>query len=208
MAEAIAGVLAETGLAPGDIDGFNASVEAGHRIGPAEYAPVSGLAPTWIGKGYGIPAILEAATAIAEGRCQTALIGTAQADAYTERASTAPWTRPDNEFVACWGLFTAAEFALVARRHMALYGTKPEHLAEVAATIRNNGHVNPEAVYYGRGPFTAQDVLNSRMVADPFHLLDCAMTSEGGCALILTTAERARDLKNAADGPVYILGGG
>ena len=71
---------------------------------------------------------------------------------------------------------------------MHTYGTTPEQLAEVAATIRNNGHVNPEAVYAGRGPFTPQDILDSRMVADPYHLLDCAITAEGGAALLLTTA--------------------
>ena len=64
--------------------------------------------------------------------------------------------------------------------------------------------MNPEAVYYGRGPFTPEDILNSRMVADPFHLLDCSTTSEGGGAIILTTAERAKDMKQM---PVYILGG-
>jgi acetyl-CoA acetyltransferase len=74
----------------------------------------------------------------------------------------------------------------------------------VAATIRNNGHVNPDAVYSGRGPFTAQDVLDSRMVADPFHLLDCAMTSEGGAAMVLARADLATDLAKA---PVYVLGG-
>ena len=59
-------------------------------------------------------------------------------------------------------------------------------------------------MYHGRGPFTPDDILASRMVADPFHLLDCAMTSEGACALILTTRERAQDLPTK---PVYILGG-
>src|SRR5207245_1125326 len=107
-------------------------------------------------------------------------------------ASTAPWTRPNHEFVVPFGMFTAAEFALIARRHMHRYGTTPEQLATVAATIRNNGHVNPEAIYFGRGPFTADDILASRMVADPFHLLDCAMTSEGGCALVMARADRAR----------------
>ena len=92
----------------------------------------------------------------------------------------------------------------MARRHMIRYGTTPEQLALVAATIRNNGHENPEAVYCGRGPFTPDDILTSRMVSDPFHLLDCAMTSEGGCGLVLTTAARARD---AASTPVWILGG-
>jgi acetyl-CoA acetyltransferase len=74
----------------------------------------------------------------------------------------------------------------------------------VAATIRNNGHVNPDAVYFGRGPYEPQDILDSRMVADPYHILDCAMTAEGGCGLVLTTADRAKDLPNK---PVYILGG-
>jgi acetyl-CoA acetyltransferase len=116
---------------------------------------------------------------------------------------TAPWTRPANELVVGYGLFTAAEFALMARRHMLTHGTTPEQLATVAATIRNNGHVNPDAVYSGRGPFTAADILESRMVADPFHLLDCSTTSEGGCGLILAKADRAADLKHK---PVYILG--
>jgi acetyl-CoA acetyltransferase len=102
-------------------------------------------------------------------------------------------------------MFTAAEFALVARRHMHMYGTTPEQLAKVAATIRNNGHINPEAVYYGRGPFTPEDILASRMVADPFHILDCSTTSEGGCAIVMTTQERARDLRSR---PVAVLGGG
>ena len=51
-------------------------------------------------------------------------------------------------------------------------------------TIRNNGHVNPDAIYHGRGPFTTADILASRMIADPFHLLDCSMTSESGCAVV------------------------
>ena len=77
-----------------------------------------------------------------------------------ERASTAPWTRPANEFVAAYGMFTAAEFALDGPApHARATARRPRQLATVAATIRNNGHVNPEAVYHGRGPFTADDVL-------------------------------------------------
>src|SRR3954470_9243874 len=102
-------------------------------------------------------------------------------------------------------MFTAAEFALVARRHMHVYGTTPEQLAQVSATIRNNGSVNPDAVYAGRGPFTPADILDSRMVADPFHVLDCAMTSEGGCGLVLAAEDLARDLPG---NPVFVLGGG
>src|SRR5690606_1938337 len=152
----------------------------------------------------GIAAVLEAAQAIAARACDVALVVAGGAGHYADREATAPWTRPANEWVASFGLITAAEFALIARRHMAMYGTTPEQMAVVAATIRNNGHVNPEAVYYGRGPFTAEDVLASRMIADPFRLLDCATTSEGGCALLMTTPERAADLPYPG---VRILGG-
>ena len=74
----------------------------------------------------------------------------------------------------------------------------PTRCATVAAVIRNNGHVNPEAIYHGRGPFTPQDILDSRMVADPFHLLDCATASEGGCGIVLTRADLAVDGAAAA----------
>lgn len=86
---------------------------------------------------------------------------------------------------------------------MTTYGTTPEQLAAVAATIRNHGHHNPDAVYFGRGPFKPADVLASRMVADPFHLLDCSMTSEGGCALVLASTDRLPDIPAR---PVFILG--
>ncbi|MEX1007703.1 MAG: thiolase family protein [Acidimicrobiia bacterium] len=192
------GAIDDAGLTIRDIDGVMGQ-------GGNDFLYQARLGPVWrSASGFGIPGILDAAGAIAAGQTTTVLVSAGSAGVYTERSSTAPWTRPANEFVAPFGMFTAAEFALMARRHMHLYGTKPEALAAVSATIRNNGHVNPEAVYFGRGPFTPQDVLDSRMVADPFHLLDCSMTSEGGCALLLTTAERARDLPKPS---VVILGG-
>ncbi|HLY84135.1 MAG TPA: thiolase family protein, partial [Acidimicrobiales bacterium] len=198
--EAARGVLEEAGVQASEVDGVFGQFSS-------ELIYLLGLGATWTGApgGGGIPVILNAAQAIAAGHCHTVLVAGGGAGIYTERASTAPWTRPSNEFVVAFGMYTALEFALIARRHMELYGTKPEHLATVAATIRNNGHVNPEAVYYGRGPFTPEDILASRMVADPFHLLDCSMTAEGGAALLLTTRERAEDLRRR---PVHILGGG
>ncbi len=153
----------------------------------------------------GIPAVLQAAQMIAVGQARVVLLAAGGAGLYTERASTAPWTRPANEFVVGFGLFTAAEFALMARRHMITYGTTPEQMATAAATIRNNGHINPQAVYRGRGPYTAADVLDSRMIADPFHLLECAMTSEGGCGLVLVHSDLVAGLRSK---PVWILGGG
>ena len=191
--------LADAGLTLEDVDGVSAGGEGVPLIYDFR------LGPAWMGMQFGVNMVLEAATAIAAGLAEVVLLVTSEAGVYTERASTAPWTRPGHEFVIPWGLFTAAEFALVARRHMHMYGTTPEQLARVAAVIRNNGHANPEAVYYGRGPFTPDDILASRMVADPYHILDCSTTSEGGCALVLTTEERARDLRKPAVG---VLGGG
>ncbi len=196
--EGALGALADAGIDIAEVDGiagqFAADMVLGARMGPCSRKLSS----------HGIPTVLDAASMIAFGECEVVVIAAGGAAMYTERAATAPWTRPSNELVAGYGLFTAAEFALMARRHMLTYGTTPEQLAAAAATVRNNGHVNPEAVYYGRGPFAVDDILASRMVADPFHLLECAMTSEGGCGLVLTTAARASD---AATKPVWILGG-
>lgn len=197
--DAARGVIAQSGIDPTTIDGVY-SKTAPQLI----YA--LGLGSVWNANNPGgITGVLHAASVVAAGLCETVLVADGEAGRYTERESTAPWTRPSNEFVAPFGLYTASEFALIARRHMHRHGTTSEQMAAVAARIRNNGNINPDAIYYGRGPFTVDDILASRMIADPFHLLDCAMTSEGGCALVVTTAERAKDLPGT---PVYVLGGG
>jgi acetyl-CoA acetyltransferase len=192
------GALDDAGLEIRDIDGVVG--QFAH-----DFSYQARLMPVWTSSSWqGIPAVLQAASAIASGMATRVLVIGGAAGVYTDRASTAPWTRPSSEFVAPYGMFTAAEFALVARRHMHRYGTKPDALATVAAVIRNNGHVNPEAIYHGRGPFTPQDILDSRMVADPYHLLDCATASEGGCGIVLTRADLAADAPTA---PVFVLGG-
>lgn len=194
------GALDAAGVEASDVDGV-----FGEQCGDVAYRLGLGASATTAISSVGIPAVIEAVQAIASGLCTTALVVSGNAGSYQDRSATAPWTRPTNEWVAPFGLYTAVEFALVAQRHMYQFGTTREQLAMVAATIRNHGHVNPEAVYFGRGPFAPETVLASRMVADPFHLLDCAMTSEGGCALVLTTAERARSLRCVAIG---VLGAG
>ena len=196
--EAARGAIADAGLPVTDVNGI-----IGNHT--SDIAFELGLGPVFqSGSGLGIPAVLEAAAHVALGLSDVVVVVGGPAGVYTDRASTAPWTRPNNEFVAPYGMFTAAEFALIARHHMHRFGTTPEQLATVAATIRNNGHANPQAVYHGRGPFTPTDILESRMVADPFHLLDCSMTAEGGTALVLTHADRVADLPEP---PVWILGG-
>jgi len=199
--ESIRGALGAAGLRPDEVDGVSVRSST-WGLNPREAAAWFGGRPIWTGVSLGIEGVMEAALAIASGQCETVVIADAQAGRYTDRAATSPWTRPTQEFVACFGLYTAVEFALIAQRHMHLYGTRPEALAEVAATIRNHGAQNPEAVFFGRH-VTPADVLASRPVAEPFRLLDCAINSEGGAALVLTTAERARDLDVT---PIHLLG--
>jgi acetyl-CoA acetyltransferase len=81
------------------------------------------------------------------------------------------------------------------------YGTTPEQLASVAVTMREYAASNPQA--QERAPITVEDVVSSRLVADPLHKLDCCVISDGGGACVLTTAERAADLEAT---PIYILG--
>jgi acetyl-CoA acetyltransferase len=202
LVDAIRGGLTNAGLQPKDVDGVTTSSWV-WRMSPREGAHMLGGHPCWTGAEFGIAGVLEAAAAIATGQCHTAILAAVQCGEYTDHASTVSWTRPPNEFVECWGLYTAAEFALIAQRHMHVYGTPQESLAEVAAAIRMNGARNPEAVHFGK-EVIPEHVLKSRMVADPFHLLDCCITSEGGASLVMTTAERARDLDVT---PVYLLGG-
>lgn len=196
--KAVKGALSDAGLRLEDVDGISA--------GPQSTALIYDLrvGPAWQGMAFGVGMITEAATAIEHGMADVVVLVSAQAGEYRDHEATAPWTRPENEFVAPWGMFTTAEFALIARRHMHTYGTTREQLSIVAATIRNNGSSNPEAVYYQRGPFAPADITASRPIADPFHLLDCATTSEGGCALVVANLDKVE----IASRPIHILGSG
>ena len=110
-----------------------------------------------------------------------------------------------SSYHAPYGLFTPAQMvALAAHRHMHLYGTESRHFGEVAVAVRHHANQNPDACMYGR-PMTLDDHQNSRMIATPIRLLDCCLETDGAAAVIVTTAERARDLRQA---PVFIAAGG
>jgi acetyl-CoA acetyltransferase len=200
--KAIQGALDDAGLSLDDVDGIGAGALSTALIYDLR------IGPAWQGLGFGVGMITEAATAIEHGMADVVVLVAAQAGEYRDHEATAPWTRPENEFVAPWGMFTTAEFALIARRHMHVYGTTREQLSIVAATIRNNGSQNPEAVYYQRGPFTPEDITASRPIAEPFHLLDCATTSEGGCALVVANVEKVPDKSDIVSRLIYVLGSG
>ena len=205
ITEIIHALLHKSGLDASAIDGININSPV-WNLKPREALQYFGAQPRWCGNEFmGIAAVMEAAGAIATGQAETIMIASAQCGEYQHGAATAPWTRPSHEFSECFGLYTAAEFALCAQRHMHLYDTPALALAEVAATIRNNGHQHPQAAHFGKPGLSAEDVLASRPVTTPFHLLDCCITSEGGGGLIMTRAERARELNVT---PTFLLGAG
>ncbi|MFC4055484.1 thiolase family protein [Actinomadura syzygii] len=101
-----------------------------------------------------------------------------------------------------WGAFGAATWsAITASRHMALYGTTDDQLGEVAVSARAFAAMNPAAMM--RNPITLEDHHASKMIVEPFRLLDCCLVSDGGACVIVTTAERARDLRQ----PVITIAG-
>tara|TARA_B110000305_G_scaffold31672_1_gene30508 strand:+ start:1567 stop:2736 length:1170 start_codon:yes stop_codon:yes gene_type:complete len=147
-----------------------------------------------------------AATAIATGVCNTVLITMAdslRSGLSRDQAMAMQSATGHPQFETPYGLTVPAYYALIARAHMEKYGTTAEQMAAVAVSGRKYAELNPTAQM--RTPITIEDVVNSRMIADPLHLLDCSLVSDGGSAVILTSAERAKDFPNH---PVYVLGFG
>jgi acetyl-CoA acetyltransferase len=208
MLEAVEGALADAGLRREDIDGV-----AGEWPGPggndaymssADWAKQLGVHLRWVDDVYpaGTIALERARAAIQAGICRCVLVVGGQAAVVPEPgAAVTPYTRMSTEFIELWGSTTPIEFALVAQRYMHLHGLTSAQIAEVSATIRNHGHINPHAAMYGKGPYTVEDVLASRMVCTPFHLFDLSLVSEGAAAMIVT--DRVDDV---ASQPVYVAG--
>lgn len=146
-----------------------------------------------------------AVAAIRAGKCEVALITYASTQ-LSSRGRTIgtggrPASIPEDTYESPYGNTLVGAYAMAAHRHMHQYGTTSEQLAEIAVVTRRHAGLNPLAMY--RKPITVQDVLNSRLIADPLHLLDCCVVSDGGGAILVTTEERARDLKQR---PIFVLG--
>ena len=146
-----------------------------------------------------------AVAAIRAGKCEVALISYAsnQLSSRGRMIGTGarPATIPEATYEFPYGNTLVGAYAMAARRHMFKYGTTSEQLAEIAVVTRKHASLNPLAMY--RDLITVQDVLNSRMIADPLHLLDCCVVSDGGGAILVTTEEGARNLKQPA---IFVLG--
>jgi acetyl-CoA acetyltransferase len=206
-ADAALNTLADAGLTAKDIDGVATSGE-----NPVATAHYLGITPTWVdstsvGGCSFMLHVRHAAAAINEGLCSTVLI--THGESGRSRVGRGGWgggggASLSGQFEAPYGpAGPTTLFTIPVLRYMKAFGLSHEELAMVAVIQREWAGRNPRASY--RDPISVDDVLESRMIAYPFHLLECCLVTDGGGALILTSAERARDLPSPA---VYVLGTG
>jgi acetyl-CoA acetyltransferase len=207
--------LEDCGLEKAEIDGYMtpgtgfASVDDAANM--AEYLAIRHrwIDGTMVGGSTFEFYVQHAASAIRDGMCDVVLVtyGSDLLSRMGRMLGTSTFSggaarvKGPTGFESSWGNVLAGAYAMAARRHMYEYGTTSEQLAEIAVGVREYAGLNPKAQY--RDPITVEDVLSSRMIADPLHKLDCCVISDGGGAFVMTTAERARDLRKP---PVYVLG--
>jgi acetyl-CoA acetyltransferase len=205
--EATRTALDDAGLRKSDVD----AVFTSGRNMAADLPEYLGIRPrfvdgTQVGGCSFILHVEHALAAINAGLCEVALI-THGESGYSRVAMPAPRWGDDstnNQFEQPYGIAgPATSYGFLATRHMHEYGTTSEQLAEVAVATRKWAALNPKAMM--RDPISIDDVLASRLISWPFHLLDCCLVTDAGGAVIVTSAERARDLRQK---PVYVLGTG
>jgi acetyl-CoA acetyltransferase len=205
-ADAAFNALADAGLKPSDIDGVASAGEP-----PAAVAHYLGISPTWVdGTNVGgcsfMLHVRHAEAAIAAGLCRTVLVTHGQSGRSRVGAASVPASPGSlhGQFEAPFGAYAAPNlFTLPALRYLKTHRLDETALAMVAVRQREWASRNPRAMM--RGLLSVEAVLASPMVAWPFRLLMCCPLTDGGGALVLTSADRARDLPQT---PVYVLGTG
>jgi len=220
-ADSAAKALADAGLNWSDVDAIYDAGEGGGMTG-LTIAEYFGLNPTVInttgvgGSSYEFHAA-QAKRDIASGKANVALLtygSTAHSNAFAigVGARGGAGAHPADNMDGFAGMTLVSNYAMVAHRHMHQYGTTPEQLAEISIATRLHAMRNPDAVkamedleFLDIRETTIDDVVNSRMIADPLHLLECCMISDGGGAVVIASPEVARNCKKP---PVWILGTG
>lgn len=219
-AAVIAEALADAGLTVADVDAVFTCTGTGF-MPSLDLAEALGIVPTWTDStqtgGSSFEVMVEhAAAAIALGHVDVALIvyaslprssfkkGGAGFGGGAARAAMAGAVTPMIEWELPYGMRSPmGAYALAASRHMAEFGTTPEQLAEIAVSTRRWAAMNPRARL--QELITVDDVLASPYEASPLHKLECCLVTDGAGAVVLTSAERARDLRRP---PAYVLGTG
>ena len=218
--KAILAALDDAGLTVDDVDGF--ALYGGSFIDVSLIAQILGIPEVRFtagltgGGGGAAGSIGLAAAAVASGMADVVVsVLTLQQANMRFGASFAPKSSgsagaysapstPESVFASNAGLMAPGQmFAMLVQRHMHLYGTTRDHLAEVAISTRNNAIRRDTSLM--RDPLTREQYFDARMISDPFCLYDYCMECDGAVAAITTTPERARDLRQA---PVYVMGSG
>lgn len=211
-AEVALGALADAGLTRKDVDGYFCAGDA-PGTGPLSMLEYMNLNvrhadSTNIGGSSYIAHVAHAAQAIAAGKCNVALItlaGRPRSDGSS--TGTAPRRdnpeQPDYVWEGLFGMETVNAYAMCAMRHMHEFGTTSEQLAWIKVAASHHAQHNPNAML--RNVVTVEDVVNSPMVADPLHRLDCCVMSDSGGALVVVRPEIAKSLKRPL---VKVMGAG
>jgi acetyl-CoA acetyltransferase len=206
LGEAALAAVADAGLTLADIDGLCAATST-HAFPTLSVAEYLGIAPTFfegtnIGGASFEMHLMHAALALDAGICNAVLIcyGSNQRTASGKLISM---SEPQWHEVPFRPRHPITGYALATSRHMYEYGTTREMLADIAVAARQWATLNPAA--FARGPLSREDVLNSRMIADPLTVRDCCLVTDGGGACVMVRADRAKSHKQK---PVYLLGVG
>lgn len=206
MAQASFRALADAGIDLAEVDGlFCASTQS--RFTTLALAEYLGIQPryqdnTQIGGASFMSHVTHAMAAIEQDLCEVALIAYGSTQRSVSRAAASP--REVNPYESPYQpLLPVSAYAMAAARHMHQFGTTRTQLAEVAVAARQWAMLNPKA--WEKKPLTHAEVIGARKVSDPFTVLDCCLVSDGGGALVITRADRARHLRKP---PVYVLGVG
>ena len=201
--EASLGAIRDAGLHPREIDGIVMPIASGATVAE-DFVTNLGIpdlrfsVATPLGGAGPVAAVQCAAAAVAAGLCTHALIPLGRTGRTGGRIGTRiqqmPQFRTVGEFEAPMGAIAPAQYyAPMARRHMELFGTTSRQLAEIAVTTRRHAILNGNASM--TKPLTIEEHHASRMIADPFRLFDCSLESDGACAVVISAADRARDLR-------------
>ncbi|HIN04893.1 MAG TPA: hypothetical protein EYM65_01460 [Dehalococcoidia bacterium] len=214
--ESIIKALDDAGLTKKDVDGLlTASMSIRNSgLALADYLDMSPkmVDNTTVGGGSFEFHLSHALNAIASGRINCAVItystlaksgGVSVGTGGVSRFGHPQLDPSPDSFEELYGLTTVGLYAMIAQRHMHLYGTTSEQLAEVAVTMRKHAGMNPEALF--RNPITVEDVVRSRVISSPLHLMDCCVITDGGGAVVVASPELA---KNCRHKPVWVLGAG
>lgn len=217
--------IEDAGLQPSDIDGISClpyegegavRVDGVHKVTPdyvmhhlSPKADIKWYTTLTVHPNFPI-SVIEAVNALAAGACDYALVfygsrHTREARRSVRGVRFRDGAEGDSQFLIPYGAASTYQYhAFQYRRYMARYGATREHMARLAVSQRRNANLNEHAVFYDK-PLSVEEYMDSRMIADPLCLFDCDMPVSGAAAVVLTTQDRARDLRHP---PAYVAGYG